>query len=104
MTRSLTRHLGLRLLALVMSVVILAPKVIHAYDITRNDKVRPFYHKASNLDSPRDECAYSFFPFDRLASLLCMSSTSHRAASRVRADTNNGPAIGGRMTEMGSRT
>ncbi|KAF8492550.1 glycoside hydrolase superfamily [Russula emetica] len=37
MTRSLARHLGLRLLALVMSGVILAPKVIHAYDITRND-------------------------------------------------------------------
>jgi hypothetical protein len=49
MTRSLTRHLGLRLLALVMSGVVLAPKVIHAYNITRNDNVRPFYH----LDSPR---------------------------------------------------
>jgi hypothetical protein len=49
MTRSLARHLGLRLLALVMSGVILAPKVIHAYDITRNDNVRPFYHKASRF-------------------------------------------------------
>jgi hypothetical protein len=38
-----------RLLALVISGVILAPKVIHAYDITRNDNVRPFYHKASGF-------------------------------------------------------
>lgn len=49
MTRSLAHHLGLRLLALVMSGVILAPKVLRAYDITRNDNVRPFYHKASRF-------------------------------------------------------
>lgn len=42
MTPSLACHLALRLLALVMSGVILAPKVIHAYNITRNDNVRPF--------------------------------------------------------------
>ena len=41
MTRRLAHHLGLRLLGLVMSGVILAPKVIHAYNVTRNDNVRP---------------------------------------------------------------
>lgn len=49
MTRSLARHLGLRLLPLVMSWVILAPRVLQAYNITRNNNVRPFYHKASRF-------------------------------------------------------
>ena len=96
-TRSLARHLGLRLLALVISGVVLAPKVV-AYNITRNDNVRPFYHKA--YSSPRRLFGFSF---NRFASLLCMSSVSHRAASRVRADTNNAPAIGDRILEMRSR-
>ena len=46
MTRSLARHLGLRLLVLVMSGVFLAPKVIHAYNISRNNNVRSLYHIA----------------------------------------------------------
>jgi hypothetical protein len=49
MTRSLARHLGLHLLALVMSGVFLAPKVIHAYNIKGNNNVRPFYHKAPRI-------------------------------------------------------
>jgi hypothetical protein len=100
MTRSLTRHLGLRLLALVISGVILAPKVIHAYDITRNDNVRPFHHKASGFAETNALIPF----FVRLfASLPCMSSASHRAPSRIHADTNNDPAIGDRMVEVGSR-
>lgn len=42
MTQILARHLGLRLLVLVMSGVILASKVMGAYDIRRNDNVSPF--------------------------------------------------------------
>ncbi|KAF8486391.1 glycoside hydrolase [Russula ochroleuca] len=37
MARSLAHHQGSRLLALVILVVLLAPKVVHAYDITKND-------------------------------------------------------------------
>lgn len=92
MTGSLARHLGLRLLVLVMSGVFLAPKVIHAYNISRNNNVRSLYHKAPGETN-------ALIPFFRFASLLCMS-----LVSRVRVDTNNGPAIGDRMMEMGSRT
>jgi hypothetical protein len=56
-----------------------------------------------HLDSPRRMRLFLFL-YDRFASLLCMSSASHRAAFRVRADTNNGPATGDRIVEMGSRT
>lgn len=97
MTRNLARHLGLRLLALVMSGVFLAPKVIHAYDISSNNNVRSLYHKASRF--AETNALIPFFLFDRFASLLCMS-----LASRVCVNTNNGPAIGDRMMEMGSRT
>jgi len=58
MTPRLARHLGLRLLAPVMAGVILAPKVIQAYDISRDDNVRPFYHKASRFAE-----TYALLPF-----------------------------------------
>jgi hypothetical protein len=55
-----------------------------------------------HLDSPRRMRLF-LLSFDRFASLLCMSSAFHHAASCVRADANNDPAIGVRMMEMGSR-
>ena len=78
MARSLAPHLGLRLLALVMSGVVLAPKVIHAYDLTRNDNVRPF----CRIDR-RGEYAYSSFSFDRFpARCVCLQRlTAPRLAS-----------------------
>ncbi|SRR6266403_4845848 len=60
MTRTLTSHLSLRLLALIMSGVILAPGVLHAYNITRNDNVRPVY-----LNAFRFAETNAHIPFDR---------------------------------------
>ena len=61
MTRSLACRLHLRLLVMVMSGVILVPKVIHAYNISRNNNVRPFCYKRA----PRFSETNALIPFFR---------------------------------------
>jgi hypothetical protein len=97
MTRSLAHHLGLRLLALVMSWVILAPKVIYAYDLTKNNNVRPFYRKTSRFAETNAFIDILYFGSIDLQLAVYVFRLRHLTAHRVRARTKNDPVIGDRM-------
>jgi len=97
MTWSLAHHLGLRLLALVMSWVILAPKVIYAYDLAKNNNVRPIYHKTYRFAEIIALIYILYFGSIDLQLAVYVFRLRHLATHRVRAHTKNDPVIGDRM-------